>query len=242
MPAALLKDIIEWDVGSWSHCLDFWAPVIQRMEPASTRILTVGERNGGISLWLALQGFSVICTDLGGPTKRARELHHEYEVSDRVTYADINVFSMPYPEASFDIVACKSMIGGLKLVPRDATTRTLANQSRAVAEIHRVIKPGGFFLGAENLTGTWFHRKIRYWMKSGRVGWRHLTCTEIDQLFSSFEIVEQQPFGFLGSHFSLLGLDSLAAAIDSCACPLLPAHWKYISLIRARKAQREDKA
>jgi SAM-dependent methyltransferase len=242
LPRPLLKDIIEWDVRNWSHCLDFWVPVVQTIEPASASVLTIGERNGGISLWLALQGFSVICTDLGGPTPRARELHQEYEVSTRVSYADVSVFSLPYPEASFDIVSCKSMIGGLKLVTRDATTRTLGNQSRAVAEIHRVIKPGGFFLGAENLTGTWFHRKIRYWMKGGRVGWRHLTCAEIDQLFNSFEVVEQQPYGFLGSHFGLPILDFLAAAIDSCACRLLPAHWQYISFIRAKKAQREAAA
>jgi SAM-dependent methyltransferase len=231
----LLKDVIEWDVRSWSPCLDFWAPVIQHKEPGSVHVLTVGERNGSISLWFALQSFNVICTDRGGPTRRASELHRHYGVADRVAYADINVFSMPYPDASFDIVACKSVIGGLKLVYRDATTRTLDNQSRAVQEIHRVIKPGGYFLGAENLAGTWFHRKMRSWAKNGRVGWRHLTRVEIDRLFACFEVVEQHPYGFLGSKFTRLGLDYLSAAIDSCACPLLPADWQYISFIRAKK-------
>lgn len=155
----LLKDVIEWDVRSWAPCLDFWALVIQRKQPTSTRVLTVGERNGGISLWFALQGFNVICSDRGGPTRRASELHRYYGVSDRVAYADINVFSMPYSDASFDFVACKSVIGGLKAVNRDATTRTLDNQSRAVEEIHRVIKPGGCFLGAENLAEPGFTGK-----------------------------------------------------------------------------------
>jgi len=74
------------------------------------------------------------------------------------------------------------------------------------------------------------------------VGWRHLSCGEIDQLFKNFEVVERQPHGFLGSRFTVLGLDYLTAAIDSCACPLLPSDWHYISFIRARKARKEDRA
>ncbi len=232
----LLKDIIEWDVRSWSRCLDFWAPVVRLQDTNSAQVLTVGERNGGISLWFALQGFNVICTDRGGPTRQASELHRRYGVSDRVAYADVNIFSMPYSDASFDIVACKSVIGGLKAVYRDAATRTLENQSRAVQEIHRVIKPGGYFLGAENLVGTWFHRNTRYWVKHGRVGWRHLTRPEIDRLFACFKVVEQRPYGFLGSRSTLLGLDCLSAMIDSRVCPLLPVDWHYISFIRAKKA------
>ena len=67
------------------------------------------------------------------------------------------------------------------------------------------------------------------------MGWRHLTCAEIDQLFKTFEVVEQKPYGFFGSRFTLLGLDCATAALDSWACPLLPADWQYISFIRAKK-------
>lgn len=231
----LLKDIIEWDVRNWSRCLDFWGPIVHTIAPASARVLTIGERNGGISLWFALQGYQVICSDRGGPTQQARGLHQKHRVADLITYADVNVFSIPYENCSFDIVACKSVIGGLKLVYKDATTRTLDNQSRAVAEIHRVIKPGGAFLGAENLRGTMLHRLFRSKVKHGRVGWRHLSAKEITQLFDAFELVEQRPYGFLGSRFTTFGLDRLTAAIDSCVCPFLPAQWQYISFIRAKK-------
>ena len=228
----LLNDILEWDVLSWAPCLDFWAAVMACCGP---NVLTVGERNGGISLWFALQGFKVTCTDRNGPTQRARELHQEHNIGHQVTYTESNVFALPFPDASFDIVACKSVIGGLKLQYADAATRTLENQTRAIQEIHRVLKPGGYFFGAENMAATWFHQKMRRWVKRGRVGWRHPTRKEIDLLFACFEIVEQQPHGFLGSKFSKLGLDRLSVAIDAWACPLLPADWQYISYIRARK-------
>jgi hypothetical protein len=231
----LLKDIIEWDVRCWARCLDFWTPVVQTIEPASARVLTVGERNGGISLWFALQGYQVICSDFRGCTQQARKLHQQHGVAHLITYADVDVFSIRYDAGSFDIVACKSVIGGLKLAHRDASTRSLDNQSLAVAEIHRVTKLGGYFCGAENLNGTILHRIFRSGVKRGRVGWRHLSQPEIVQLFDVFASVEQRAYGFLGSHFTSGGLDRLTAAIDSCICPFLPAHWQYISFIRAKK-------
>lgn len=221
---------------SWSRCLEFWAPLVQSIEPASARVLTVGERNGGLSLWFALHGYRVICSDLGGPTLQARKLHQKHGVGDLITYGDLNVFSIPHEDSSFDMVACKSVIGGLKLVRRDATTRTLDNQARAVAEIHRVTKPGGVFFGAENVRGTPFHRWLRLLAKRGRVGWRHLCPSEINVLFAEFESVEQQVYGFLGSRFTAWGLDRVTSAMDAFVCPRLPKNWQYITFIRARKA------
>jgi len=235
LPVCDLEHIIEWDVRTWSHCLDFWAPVLHGLNPGLTRVLTVGERNGGLSLWFALQGFQVTCSDHGGPTAQARVLHENYGVTNRITYADVNIFASPYPDSSFEIVACKSVIGGLKLNPRDRSTRTFDNQTLAVAEIHRVLKSGGFFLGAENLMGTRLHQLTRRYSKRGRLGWRHLTTGEICQLFAGFDRVEQQAYGFFGSHFTLFALDRLTATMDSLLCPLLPAHWQYVSFIRARK-------
>lgn len=205
------------------------------MDPCLTRVLTVGERNGGISLWFALQGYQVTCSDYGGPTPQARDLHGKYGVTDRISYADVNIFASPYPDLSFDIVACKSVIGGLKLVKSDRSTRTLNNQSLAIAEIHRVLSPGGFFLGAENLMGTPLHQLTRRWSKQGRLGWRHLTLGEIRQLFAGFDRMEQQAYGFFGSRSTRFALDRLTATLDSVFCPFLHANWQYVGFIRARK-------
>jgi hypothetical protein len=237
LPVRVFKDIIDWDVRSWSHCLKFWAPMLKGFRPELNRVLTFGERHGGISLWFALQGYHVICSDLPGHIRQAKELHEQYGVADLITYADVNVFSIPYDDGAFEIAACKSVIGGLKLDRQDSSSRTLQSQSRAVAEIHRVIKPGGAFLGAENLNGTIFHRIFRTGVKRGRIGWRHLSIQEIIQLFEPFELVEQRAYGFFGSRFTSFGLDRLTAAMDRCLCPFLPERWQYISFIRAKKRE-----
>jgi SAM-dependent methyltransferase len=172
---------------------------------------------------------------MGGPTSKAREIHAKYGVTELVTYADVNVFAMPFSENTFEVVASKSVIGGLKLIRKDPSTRTLENQRLAVGEIQRVLKPGGHFLGAENLRGSWLHQVARALAKSGRLGWRHLSREEIDFLFAKFSAVEQQSYGFLGSRSKIVGLNYLTSLVDSWLCPLLPPQSLYVSFIRARK-------
>src|SRR5262245_56122140 len=70
----ILKDVIEWDVRNWSVALDFWlAHTAQNLLTRSA--LEIGSRNGGLSLWLALQGARVQATDIGPPTEAALKLH-----------------------------------------------------------------------------------------------------------------------------------------------------------------------
>ncbi len=227
--------IIEWDVRNWSRCLSFWIPALARLDRETARVLALGERNGGVSLWFALQGFHVICSDFGGPTAKAQSLHREFGVSSLVNYADIDVFAIPFQDASFDIVACKSVIGGLKKEHKDAATRTLANQALAVSEIHRVLKPGGRFVGAENLSGSWMHRLTRRAARGGRVGWRHFKRRELLDLFAEFEAVDMECFGFLGTRNKHFGLDKLTGFADAMLSPMLPKDWLYIAFVRAKK-------
>ena len=91
-----VADIIDWDVDNWSRCLPFWHPWVAGLNTESSRVLVLGERKGGLSLWLALLGFSPICTDYRLPSHEAKALHQQWKVSERVTYAAVNVFDMPY--------------------------------------------------------------------------------------------------------------------------------------------------
>ena len=238
-----LDEIFEWDVDNWSKCLPYWEAWLTRLDRNTAQILALGERAGGLSLYFALQGFHVLCTDYHLPSNRVRLFHARWGVQERIAYAAVDAFHIPYPEHTFDVVVCKSVIGGLLLERKRPESLTLPNQRLAVEEIRRVLKPGGIFLGAENLAGSAIHRGLR-WMKYGAAcGWRHLRTTEIQWLFTSYAVVQQQQWGLVGSPWWKFGshwwqfdrLHPLFKVMDACLCPLLPGDWLYISFIRARK-------
>ena len=76
----ILKKIIQWDVKSWSKALLFWEKRVDwdRVENG----LELGGREGGLSLWLALKGKKVLCSDYALDVKEtAEKLHQEYQVT-----------------------------------------------------------------------------------------------------------------------------------------------------------------
>jgi SAM-dependent methyltransferase len=234
---SLLKDIIGWDVRNWSGCLDYWLPWLDALSRKTAKVLVLGERNGGISLWFAKLGFEVLCTDYQMPGAHVPAIHQRWAVQERIKYARADVFHLPHPDDCFDVVACKSVIGGLCLDYKDNSTRSLENQKPAVMEIRRVLKPAGIFLGAENLAGTGAHMFLRKRRsKKGNLGWRYLGLKEIQWLFDGYSECQLKAHGFLGTHwFNGRGLNGLCAAADGCFSKILPADWLYISFIRARK-------
>ena len=54
----VLRDIVQWDVSSWSKALLYWENNVDwsRIENG----LELGGREGGLSLWLSLKGISMI--------------------------------------------------------------------------------------------------------------------------------------------------------------------------------------
>jgi len=230
-----VAEIISWDVANWSHCLSYWQPWVEPLDRTSSRVLVLGERSGGISLWFALLGFDVICSDYRLPGDDVRQFHQRWLVQERVTYAAVDMFSIPFPDNHFDVVACKSVIGGLKVDYKDPSTRSLQGQQMAVEEVRRVLRPGGIFLGAENLVGTGLHAGARHLRYKGRVGWRHLRLSEVRWLFGNYSVCEQLPWGFLGTHWPSRLLNRMTALMDRYVSRWLPADSLYISFIRARK-------
>lgn len=230
-----MHDVIEWDVFNWSHALRHWSQDVAKIPTEGAKVLCLGERNGGLSLWFALQGFQVMCSDFNGPRQEANRLHERYGVADRIQYADINIFQIPFPDNTFNIVACKSVIGGLKLDYRDKSSRTVENQKLAVVEIRRVLKPGGIFCGAENMRGSWLHMTARKLLKGDKLGWRHLRVIEIYQLFDEFTNRDFQFYGFLGSYYRNKILNKISSIIDKILSRMMPRQWLYIAFIVAKK-------
>ena len=229
----LLKDIIEWDIPNWSKALSFWAAHLPRME-AAPRILTVGERHGGLSLWLALKGYKVVYTDVHDPRPEAVALHKKHKVSHLIDYASVDVFRMPYEANSFDAIICKSVIGGLKLVYKDRRTRTLENQKLATEEIRRVLKPGGVLLGAENMLGSPLHQYLR--KRQGKhLGWRYLSPADIQYLFSAYSAVNTCYYGIIPATTPSNFLNNCLGKANELLTPLFPEKYRYIGFIAAKK-------
>ena len=54
---ALVAAAIGWDVRNWSRAIPLWQRQIDIRRPRNA--LAIGERGGGLSLWLASQGIEV---------------------------------------------------------------------------------------------------------------------------------------------------------------------------------------
>ena len=175
------------------------------------------------------------CTDRTGPTPQAYALHERHGVSARVSYHAVDVFDIPFADGAFDVVGCKSVIGGLKRDYGDRKTRTLQNQEAAVREMWRVLRPGGVLLGAENLRGTPVHRGLRWLASRGNMGWRHLSLVELHTLLGAFAETQVRTFGLLGSRSRHEGLNRVTATADALLRPLVPADWCYVGCYIAWK-------
>lgn len=233
--AELTEQIIEWDVPNWSKALDFWQPYITELKNrGDVKVLSIGERNGGITLWLALQGFKVVCTDYEGITEKAREIHRKYNVSDLITYESLNIFEGKYPDSTFDLVICKSVLGGLKKVYSDRKTRTFDAQKDAVTEVYRMLKKDGYLLGAENMKGSFIHHFIRKQM--GRIkGWRPFTVPEIREMLSAFSEYSLRFYGFLGVSGNSSMMNAMSRLLNTVVSPVIPESARYICFFAAKK-------
>ena len=58
-----INDIIGWDIVNWSKSFDFWNQHID-VRDKGYQCLELGARQGGLSLWLALNNNKVICSDV----------------------------------------------------------------------------------------------------------------------------------------------------------------------------------
>jgi len=142
-----LQDIIEWDVINWSPALNFWEQKTKH-DLSSSYAMELGSRHGGLSLWLALKGSTVKCTDLNGPTKMAIEKHINYGVSSLVEYEALDAMQIPFRD-KFDLIMFKSIMGGI------GWDNHPNNQCQAIKGIYDALKPGGELLFVENLVALW---------------------------------------------------------------------------------------
>jgi len=225
MQRPALDDIFQWEVRSWSRALPLWEKHLPQQRPL--KALGIGEREGGLSLWLASLGMDVTCTDLHPFPPATQALHATYGLANHITYAQADATGLPFSEGTFDVVIFKSVIGALG-------TREL--QHRAIQEMHRVLRPNGVLLFAENMNGTALHRWLRKRYVAWSGYWRYLDPRSDRDLFASFARLDDRTTGLFANLGRTEGQRDLIARIDSLLAPLVPASMRTIWYGAATKA------
>lgn len=186
-----IKDIIEWDIYNWSRALSFWESFELNISEGKT-VLEIGSRNGGLSLYGALRGANVICSDLDGPSSEAKKKHLSYKLNDKVSYKKINGLNINY-SSHFDAILFKSVLGGI------GRNNNIKNQKKAIKQMHAALKLGGQLLFAENLSSSKVHQLIRNKIVPWSKSWRYVTKDEVADFLKDFNSIHLKTFGIFGT-------------------------------------------
>jgi len=224
-----VADIVGWDIVNWSRALRFWdAHLDFRGESPSCLELGCGAK-GSLSLWLALHGNRVVCSDFGGVPEATRRTHERYGISNLVEYADVDARRMTFVN-DFDVVVFKSMLGGIS---QDLPG---ADAEHIVRNIYAALRPGGVLLFAENLESTALHAYLRKRFAAGAKGWRYFTRRELESTLAQFGSFESKTFGCLGCFGRSETQRRMLGRLDERVLDrIVPSNWHYIAAIAARK-------
>jgi SAM-dependent methyltransferase len=225
MQKDLIKDIIGWDVVNWSKAIEFWGNRINLKE-RNFKCLELGGIKGGLSLWLALLGNQVVCSDLENPVKEASVLLNKYKA--KATFEAIDATKIPY-ENHFDVIAFKSILGGI------SRNNNQSLKKKTIDEIYKALNEHGILLFAENLQASMMHKFLRkHFIKWGHE-WNYLKIEEIKELFSSFKHVNYITIGFFAAFGRNEKQRNFLGQIDQLLNPIIPQKMKYIVIGIAEK-------
>ena len=220
MTKELTKDIIQWDIKSWSKALAFWDKKMDwdKIENG----LELGGREGGLSLWMALKGKTTICSDLKDVQRTAEKLHARHKVTSLVIYQDIDAANIPY-ENYFDIIVFKSIIGGIGM------NDNYEIQQKVFKEIYKALKPGGKLLFAENLVASSFHQRLRKRFVNWGSLWRYVSISEMKEFLKDYSNIDMKTTGVLATFGRNEKQRNILSTLDELILnKICPDHWKYI--------------
>lgn len=221
MQKGILKDIIQWDIDSWSVALTYWEQKVAWQEIHTC--LELGAGKGGLSLWLALKGKQIICSDISNTESNCIGLHKKYNVTDKIKYEPITGDSIPYKN-HFDLVIFKSMLGVA------GKNNNMEAIEKVIQQIHGCLKPGGTLLFAENLSATALHNYLRKKYVPWGNSWHYMSLTEMKNLLHIFSSYDIKTTGFTAAFGRNEWQRNILAHADSFLFDhIVPKHWKYIS-------------
>jgi SAM-dependent methyltransferase len=227
MTRELIRDIIQWDVASWSRALGYWEQAVDWNQVHNC--LELGGREGGLSLWLALKGKNVICSDLENVRSTATSLHKKYGVTAQISYQDIDATQIPY-ENHFDLIVFKSIIGGV------GRKESRELQQKVFHEIHKALKPGGKLLFIENLVASPLHQRIRKLFIEWEHYWNYVSLDDLNRYLTPFTSSQIKTSGVLATFGRNEKQRSFLAGADKAFFNhICPNRWKYIAYGLAEK-------
>lgn len=235
----LVTDLFEWDVVNWSCCLDLWLPALRANKNAGgSRAIELGSRRGGLALLAAVEGYSVMCTDLTEPGDEAKSLHEKYGVASEVHYAALDITTDKLTDTyhgCYDVVLFKSVLGGAGSNGRNDL------QAQAIANMYKMLKPGGVLLFAENLSGSALHRFFRTRFTTWGSYWNYPKRNDLEAMLeqSGFTCTTQA-IGFLGAFGRSERQRHFLGKLDRYFLNyLLPSSWKYVLFGVCRRGENE---
>lgn len=216
-----IHDIIGWDTATWSKALCAWDEVIPDLANALAA-LELGAGRGGLSIYLALHGCRVVCSDVESPELLAKPIHQQHRFGEQISYRAVDATSIPYADSSFDVVAFKSLLGGI------GGHRGQEFIGQSVSEIHRILRPGGFLLFAENLVGSSIHMYMRRRFVKWGQSWHYLSHDEIEILLRPFSRRRVETAGFLSAFGRSELQRSFLYMVDKLINPVIPDSQHYL--------------
>jgi SAM-dependent methyltransferase len=222
------NDIIEWDVNNWFNSIIFWEKY-SSLDLKNCTALELGSNNGGLSLWLALNGCKVICSDVVIPTNQATQIHKKYGVDNKIKYEIIDATNIPY-QGCFDIIVFKSILGGI------GRNNNIDKQINTINQIYKALKTGGKLFFAENILSSPIHQYLRKKYVNWGENWRYISVEEMKEFLKPFSGFDYITNGFLGAMGRNEFQRKFLGQIDKMIFNLIiPESWKYIMIGIAKK-------
>jgi ubiquinone/menaquinone biosynthesis C-methylase UbiE len=212
-----LQDIIQWDVKNWGKAISFWQDYYP-IKPGM-KVLAIGERGGGLSLYFALKGCDVVCTDFRDFPDTTKALHERYGVSSKITYAWADMRTLDFPDETFDIVVFKSVIGALD---------SYDDSMKSLSDIQRVLKKGGAFLFAENSTASSLHKFFRKRFVKWQAKWRYVPDSEFEVWKNGYSAAFSDKKGFIALFGRTEWQRKFLGYLDVIFSAIVPRSWRYI--------------
>ena len=183
------SNFIAWDVPNWSRALRYLDSK-KSVSFKDKKVLEIGAGDAYLSLWAAIKGANVICSDIIGPSESFMNQVSLYKL-ENIEFKALDALNLPFSN-KFDYVLFKSILGGI------GKADSIENESIVMKQIHQVLKPGGECLFMENMRATWLHNFLRKRSDAEITNWYYPTLMEFYKFSKFFNKVSFRTFGFIG--------------------------------------------